>query len=154
MRTDRSDGFSRFAERYLADAGERSVYLALVAEPGRTWRAGSLARELGLSSDEVRAVIAVFERAGVVESWTDDRGPHFAWRSDVRYLFDDRDEGDLPVDPVCQMRVVEHSPHRVKDVFGNEHVFCSAACLETFEASYPPVSPVTSPTRAPAATSE
>ena len=154
MRTDRSDVFSRFAERYLADADERSVYLALVAEPGRAWRAESLARELGMSSDEVRAVIAVFERAGVAQSWTDDRGPYLAWRSDVRYLFDDRDGSDLPVDPVCQMRVVEHSPYRAKDVLGNEHVFCSAACLETFEASYPPASPVMSPTSAPAATSE
>lgn len=58
------------------------------------------------------------------------------------------------VDPVCQMRLVEHSPFRAKDILGNGHVFCSASCLETFEVSYPPASPVIRPTIAPAATSE
>jgi YHS domain-containing protein len=132
---ERFDVFSRFSERYLASAGGRSVYLALAAEPGRTWRAESLAREIGLTSAEVRAVIVLFEQAGIVETWTDDSGSRFAWRSDVRYLFGDRDEGDLPVDPVCGMRVDERSPYRSRDDRGDEPVFCSTACLEAFRAT-------------------
>ena len=48
--------------------------------------------------------------------------------------FDDRQEADLLVDPVCQMSVVEDSPYRMGDPRGLEYVSCSSNCLRTFHA--------------------
>jgi YHS domain-containing protein len=133
-RDQRFDVFSRFARRYLADADQRAVYLALVGEPGVVWRVEALASRLGLRVDVVRKALSVFEAGGIVASRAEDGDRCFIWRSDVGYLFDDREEAELPVDPVCQMSVVEDSMYRARDREGNEYVFCSSTCLETFRA--------------------
>jgi YHS domain-containing protein len=130
----RFDVFNRFARRYLADADQRAVYAALVGELGVVWRVETLASRLGLRIDAVLKVLSVFEAAGIVASRTEDGDRCFVWRSDVGYLFDGREEAELPVDPVCQMSVVEDSPYRTRDPRGREYVFCSSKCLETFRA--------------------
>ncbi len=129
---DRRFEVASHGRRYLADAGELAVYLALVGEPGKVWRAEALAARLDLQVDIVRKVLSAFEVAGIVQSGIErgDRG--FAWRSDVRYVLDDREEVELPVDPVCQMSVVKDSPYRARDPRGHEYVFCCSKCLETF----------------------
>lgn len=130
----RFDVFSRFARRYLADAAQRAVYLALVGEPGVAWRVETLASRIGLRVDVVRKVLSVFEGASIVESRAEDGDRCFVWRSDVGYLFEDGEEAEPPVDPVCQMSVAEDSTYRARDPRGHEHVFCSLTCLETFRA--------------------
>ena len=130
----RFDVFSRFARRYLVDADQRAVYLALVGEPEMAWRAETLASRLGLRIDAVRKVLSDFEAGGIVASRTEGGDRSFVWRSDVAYLLNEHEEAELPVDPVCQMAVVEDSTYRARDPDGQEYVFCSSACLETFRA--------------------
>jgi YHS domain-containing protein len=133
-RDRRFDVFSRFERRYLMDADPRAVYLALVGEPGVAWRVEALASRVGQRVDVVRKVLSVFEAAGIVASRAEEGDRCFVWRSDVGYLFDDREEAELPVDPVCQMSVVEDSTYRARGPDGREYVFCSSTCLETFRA--------------------
>lgn len=130
----RFDVFSRFERRYLMDADQRAVYLALVGEPEAVWRVETLASRLALPVDVIREVLSVFEAGGIVESRVDDGDRSFVWRSDIGYLFDGRDAAELPVDPVCQMSVVEDSTYRARGPDGREYVFCSSACLETYRA--------------------
>ena len=146
-RDRRFDVFSRFARRYLGDADQRAVYLALVGEPGMVWRVETLASRVDLRVDVVGKVLFLFEAAGIVTSRAEDGDRGFVWRSDVGYLFDDREEGELPVDPVCQMSVVEDSTYRARDPHGREYVFCSSTCLETFRDLMDRVDGGTGPTR-------
>ena len=146
-RDRRFDVFSRFARRYLGDADQRAVYLALVGEPGMVWRVETLASRVDLRVDVVRKVLSVFESAGIVAPRAEEGDRCFVWRSDVGYLFDDREEAELPVDPVCQMSVVEDSTYRARDPHGREYVFCSSTCLETFRDLMDRVDGGTGPTR-------
>lgn len=128
----RFDVFSQFARRCLVDADRRTIYQALVDRPGVGWQVETLAATVGLRVDIVRDAISMFEAAGVVASQGEEESRSYVWRSDVVYLFG---ESELPVDPVCQMSVVEDSTYRARDREGHERVFCSATCLETFRAA-------------------
>lgn len=131
----RFDVFSDFARRCLVDADRRAIYQALVDRPGVGWQVETLAATVGLRVDVVRDAVSTFEAAGVVASQGEKEGRSYVWRSDVVYLFGEVGELELPVDPVCQMSVVEGSTYRARDRQGHERVFCSATCLETFRAA-------------------
>lgn len=131
----RFDVFSDFARRCLVDADRRTIYQALVDRPGVRWQVETLAARVGLRADVVRDALSMFQAAGVVALQGEEEGRSYVWRSDVVHLFGEVGESGLPVDPVCQMSVVEDSTYRARDSQGHEHVFCSATCLETFRAA-------------------
>lgn len=132
------DVHSRFARAHLRTREERGVYFTLVAQLAPSWSATEIARLKHLDTDAVAAILAGYERAGIVEVLDAPTGRRYRWRSDMSYLYG-ADPNTMNrvcpdrVDPVCGMRVDEQTPYRTRDTSGRMRLFCSATCASIFQ---------------------
>lgn len=131
----RHDVYSRFARRHLGTREEQAVYLTLVAQEAESWSARELAERNHLDRDLIGHVLEGFEAAGVVDGIDAPYGRRYRWRSDMNYLFGERDGSPEWVDPVCGMPVLADSPYVADDPYRRPRRFCSSLCRGAFLAS-------------------